>query len=448
MTVRRYDAGECSGARKLPNGWLRADATIARTGIQLYARGDGTVRREYRPPEEVFDEATLESFEMVPVTDDHPPGLLDDSNATTYSKGHLGEEVKADEDLVKVVAPLFIMDGELVAKVLDGKQELSCGYTCDLDDTPGEVDGEAYDCVQRRIRGNHVAVVDVGRAGPDVRIRLDTSDGVAIRGPHQAGHSPEELNVPVKIKIDAIDFDVAEPVAQAIEKERKARADEAARTDAALKDLATAEKAKADELAKEKARADMAESNAKRLDAWVPMCFGMRCQPGSVCCQACPVKTECASVYGGPVPGNPASAMTMDGCKEAVKTTAKADAEAATAAARARVQLEAKVSEVLGAEAKLDGTDVDLKRAVVAKLAPDVKLDGQGDAYVAAAYDLALAGAGKAGLAALRSASGAPRKDEKDPPTEHRDAEQVRADRMKASEEAFRKPTIGTHRSA
>ncbi len=444
MTVRRYDAGECSGARKLPNGWLRADATIARTGIQLYARGDGTVRREYRPPEEVFDEATLESFEMVPVTDDHPPGLLDASNATTYAKGHLGEEVEADEDLVKVVAPLLITDGELVAKVLEGKQELSCGYTCDLDDTPGEIDGEAYDCVQRNIRGNHVAVVDVGRAGPDVRIRLDTSDGVAIRG-RRDGTFPEEHTV--KLKIDAIDFDVAEPVAQAIEKERKARADEAARTDAALKDLATAEKAKADELAKEKARADMAESSAKRFDAWVPMCFGMRCQPGSVCCQACPVKVECASVYGGPVPGNPVGAVTMDAAKEAVKATAKADADAATAAARARVQLEAKVTEVLGAEAKLDGSDVDLKRAVVAKLNPDVKLDGQGDAYVAAAYDLALASVGKAGLAALRSATGAPRTDAA-PPTEHRDAEQVRADRMKASEEAFRKPTIGTHRSA
>lgn len=443
--VRRYDSGTYSKAKKQPNGWLRADAVIARTGIQVYARGDGTTRREYRPPEEVFSEETLASFSMVPVTDDHPPGLLDSSNSTAYARGHLGESVGPDEGGTMVAAPMLVTDADLVEKVLAGKQELSCGYTCDLDETPGEIDGEAYDCVQRNVRGNHVAVVETGRAGPEVRIRLDTSDGVAIRGPRAAGPASNEEQT-VKIKIDGIDFEVADPAAQALEKERKARADEAAKTDAALKDLATAEKAKSDELASTKARADMAEAKVVRLDAWVPMCFGMRCSAASVCCQACPCKVECASVSGSYVPPDVAGTVTMDSAKETAKASGVAASVAATTAARARVELETKVAEILGSETKLDGSDIDLKRAVVAKLSPGVKLDGQGDAYVAAAYDLSLTGAGRSGLAALRAATGTPPPITKEPEA-HLDSTQVREARTKAFEDAYKKPTVGTSKS-
>src|SRR6185369_15200906 len=51
-----------------------------------------------------------------------------------------------------------------------GKRELSNGYQCDLVIEDGEVDGVAYQAVQRKIRGNHVAVVDKGRAGATCRI--------------------------------------------------------------------------------------------------------------------------------------------------------------------------------------------------------------------------------------------------------------------------------------
>lgn len=250
----------------------------------------------------------------------------------------------------------------------------------------------------------------------------------------------------VKTRIDGIDFELADPAAQALEKERKARADEAAKTDAALKDLATAEKTKSDELAATKARADMAEAKVARLDAWVPMCFGNRCSPGSVCCQMCAVKDSCASLYGCAEPPDVVGAMTMDSAKEAAKADSVTASAAATAAARSRVELEAKVSEVLGAEAKMDGSDIDLKRAVVAKLSPDMKLDGQSDAYVAAAYDLSLTGAGKTGLAALRSAIGTPPGITKEPEA-HLDSTQVRAARSKASEAAYLKPTVGTSKS-
>lgn len=50
------------------------------------------------------------------------------------------------------------------------KCELSCAYRYDADMTPGEYQGLRYDGVMRNIRGNHVALVPAGRAGPDVMV--------------------------------------------------------------------------------------------------------------------------------------------------------------------------------------------------------------------------------------------------------------------------------------
>ena len=51
--------------------------------------------------------------------------------------------------------------------VKDGRsRELSCGYYCDLDETPGEYEGQRYDARQRNIRGNHLALVEVQPEAP------------------------------------------------------------------------------------------------------------------------------------------------------------------------------------------------------------------------------------------------------------------------------------------
>lgn len=446
MTVRRFDQGSTTSRKLLPNGWLRADATISRTGIQTYRRADGVEVREYRPPEEVFDAEAMASFSMVPVTDEHPPVLLDSTNSRAYARGHLGETVERAGD--KVHATILVTDADLVAAIQSGaKEQVSCGYVCDLDPTPGEIDGEPYDCIQRRIRGNHLAVTIAGRAGPEVRV-LDNADAVAIRGDREEPIAQDLLQErTVKTEIAGITFDVADPVAQALEKERKDRADEKAKADSALEELAKTEKSKTAELDQARARTDAAEAKAKRTDSWVPMCFGMRCQPGSICCQGCPCKVACASVYGCPVPGEPAGgAMTMDSATAAAKAGQKEHADSVLATARTRSELESKVRAILGAEAKLDGSDLELKRLALAKLKPTLKLDGQSDVYVATAYDIAVGEAaetsGQAGLAALRGAIPAPKTDAK-PPEQHLDAAAARAEFVKRTELAYQKPTVG-----
>jgi len=63
------------------------------------------------------------------------------------------------------------MDQKAIDAWKNGKRELSVGYTCDLDWTPGTTDsGEEYQAVQRNIKINHTAQVKYGRAGSACRI--------------------------------------------------------------------------------------------------------------------------------------------------------------------------------------------------------------------------------------------------------------------------------------
>jgi hypothetical protein len=205
--VTRYDIGELSRARKTPQGFLRVDARLTRTGIFEYHNPDGSVRRELRLPEVVFDAETLESFLGAPVTDDHPPVMLDPSNVKQYAKGNIAGEMKRDGEFVR--APLLVTDEALAEKMAAGKVQISCGYQCDLEPTPGEWRGQKYDAVQRNIRGNHVAVVDAGRAGAACAARMDST----------GTHIQEKKNVK-QLTVNAIKFDVDDTLAQAIEADR------------------------------------------------------------------------------------------------------------------------------------------------------------------------------------------------------------------------------------
>lgn len=155
---------------ELPDGALRVDATLTRTGVFVYRDAQGNETREYRPPEEVFDEVSLASFEGVVVTDDHPPVMINASNAATYKRGRLAS-VKRDGS--NMVGTMIIEDEELKKKMRAGKREVSHGYACDLEMKSGvSPEGEKYDCIQRGIIGNHSAVVDAGRAG-NAKAKMD-----------------------------------------------------------------------------------------------------------------------------------------------------------------------------------------------------------------------------------------------------------------------------------
>lgn len=162
------------GSRRTGDGYLAANARVARTGIQTYlgrevGKPDLAQVKVYRPESEVFSTDALRSFAHRPVTNDHPPEAVSARNWKTHSVGMTGDEIARDGTFVRV--PMVVMDQAAIDDVEGGKRELSMGYACDLDWTAGMTpEGEAYDAVQTNIRGNHLAIVAAGRAGHSCRI--------------------------------------------------------------------------------------------------------------------------------------------------------------------------------------------------------------------------------------------------------------------------------------
>lgn len=152
---------------------------IARIGDQKYyaheLQLDGDPNREvmvHRYEDDVFDKATIASFEGKPVTDTHPSESVDPDNFAKLAKGH-AQNVRREGDYI--VADLYINDADLIEQIQSGKKkEVSCGYLCTY--VP---DGDDYK--QTKIRGNHVAVVQKGRAGHEVAIK-DTAAETAEEG--------------------------------------------------------------------------------------------------------------------------------------------------------------------------------------------------------------------------------------------------------------------------
>ena len=161
-------------SRREPEGYLLClNVPVARTGIQEYlpeelglpGNGPPDLIPVHRPEEEVFSPETIASFEGMPVTNDHPPDGVDIGNIRALQKGHAHNVRRGSgEENDLLLADLIITDPVLIDLILDGKREISCGYTYELCEENGEY-------IQRKIRGNHVAVVDAGRAGSRVSIK-------------------------------------------------------------------------------------------------------------------------------------------------------------------------------------------------------------------------------------------------------------------------------------
>ena len=228
----RYDTGQLGQVERLPQGGIRVPAFLTRTGIFRYTAADGTVRRELRHPDEVFATDSIAGLRDAPVTDGHR-GLVTAENFSGLAAGHVSGEARRDGDRIR--ADVVIQDSALLAKIMrasaDGAKvrEVSCGYTCDCEDAPGEHEGEHYDCVQRNIRYNHVAIVARGRAGPEIRLHLDAkgnqiNDDRAQRAQRRAMKFSERI-AELETRIDELE-DAATTADADVAKE-KARADAA-----------------------------------------------------------------------------------------------------------------------------------------------------------------------------------------------------------------------------
>jgi 8-oxo-dGTP pyrophosphatase MutT (NUDIX family) len=175
---------EMTGKRRMDlNGWYEVkDNPISKVGVFPYSgRAIGhpdldpdRMYNVYRPEEELSDPETVTSFQLVPFVDDHPaamlgPGELDLPTVDGKpAQGVIGEQVYYSNGYLYANLKLFT---DRVAQALQaGKRQVSAGFRCMYDRVAGEFNGQPYDFIQRNIRGNHVALVNAGRMGPEVAV--------------------------------------------------------------------------------------------------------------------------------------------------------------------------------------------------------------------------------------------------------------------------------------
>jgi hypothetical protein len=184
-------------------GWWRVWGFAARAGnVQEYPERPAALRRQYRPPEEVFSEASLATWKGAPVVVLHPQErgeplpLLSSESVKRLTEGSVFE-VRPLPAHNLVMVGMLITGSEAIGHVerADGYRELSAGYLRLQVPEPGLApDGTEYDAVQRNITINHVALVPEARAGQQARYRGATD--ASQRGNKENNMEWEEITLP------------------------------------------------------------------------------------------------------------------------------------------------------------------------------------------------------------------------------------------------------------
>ena len=181
--------------RRTREGYLVGRARAARTGVYDYAGSEIDPKNEHglrdkaivkvlRDDKTVFDRAAVQSFIGKPITNDHPATPVTADNWRDHARGAI---MGALRDGDYVAFDYLLTDAAAIAAVDAGKRELSNGYGAELEFGQFTApDGTICDARQSKITGgNHVALVDRGRAGPDCAIKdlavcdALTADGLA-----------------------------------------------------------------------------------------------------------------------------------------------------------------------------------------------------------------------------------------------------------------------------
>lgn len=365
------DRAEIKGFRQTADGYLVGDVLCARTGTQQYRAseiglmGDDIVT-VYRPESAVFAKDSLATYAGKPVTLGHPPVMVTADNWKEYAGGSVGSDIARDGEFVRV--PTVLMDAAIIQAVQDGTREVSMGYTTPVEMVDGIApDGTPYQAVQTGpIRINHLAIVPKARGGDKLRIGDSASNWGAspINDTESKGGPMADLR---KILVDGLQVETTDAGATAIEKLQKALADA----------MAEKEKAEADAA---QAAADLAAAEAAK----------------------------------------DAAISKADGAKLSDADLDKLVADRADLIARAK--LVAKDLQTTGL------SDAEIRKAAVVAALGDAAVDGKGDAYIDARFD----------ILAEDAAKGDPIKDAKLEPKKVADINAVYAERNKALSDAWK----------
>lgn len=266
------------------NGWAEISRNpLSKVGIFRYsgrqvgdAENPDKPYRVYRPAEELSDPECIASFCLIPWIDNHVMLGAEEQGLMPAERkgiqGVIGEDVFFEDGTL--FGNLKVFSQSMAGLIEAGKRELSCGYRCVYDFTPGVFQGEAYDCIQRTIRGNHLALVHSGRMGPDVAVLDSIDQSTTTNEPKEPPMADTKDGGGSGMTLDAATLKTWTP------EQRKAHmtALRAAMDEAGdkpdmdddakkAKEAADAEEEEAKKKADEKAAADAAEEEVKKKEA-------------------------------------------------------------------------------------------------------------------------------------------------------------------------------------
>lgn len=173
--VSRLDSINLDGTYFTEEGYLLDTPIVTSCGIFEYRNPDGTVRRELRLPEHVFDEESLKSYLSKPVIITHNAGKVTKDNVSNEIVGTIISDGYRDGDSVR--CKIVIHDVNTVKNC--GMRELSLGYDLELIEQPGVWKGQQYDAIQTNIIINHLALVQKARAGEQAHLNMDHKESIS-----------------------------------------------------------------------------------------------------------------------------------------------------------------------------------------------------------------------------------------------------------------------------
>lgn len=173
------DALTLDAPRRTSDGYMAVRAKAARTGVYQYTGRevdpenkhglrDQAIVNVLRDEATVFDRRAVRSFIGKPITTGHPAEAVNSKNWKQHADGVIMGALRDGEH---IAFDLLLMDETAINDTEAGTVELSNGYgaTLEFGDFAGPA-GEKCQARQVSIVGNHVAIVDRGRAGPSCRI--------------------------------------------------------------------------------------------------------------------------------------------------------------------------------------------------------------------------------------------------------------------------------------
>lgn len=374
-------------------GYLVDHPILTSVGIFEYTNPDGSIRKELRLPEHVFSKESLETYKGKPIIITHDAGVVDKKNVDKEQIGTILTSGYQDGEDVRAEIIIHNTDAMKDSKL----KELSLGYSLDLIEEPGEFNGEHYDAIQTNIAINHLALVGNARAGEQARLNIDGSTEPELKGgkimaktnrADDVSLTPEELKEAIEAykakraesQGNTVDGSMGGGVCEEKTDEGDTVTEDPKEEGSTPQEIAQAVKERKDKRDSVGEPKDIAEALGviKGQDDDIDMLLA--CLENLLTAEKMDAKDE--------------TVIEEEKTDSADNESKSLNADSADEIFRQRLSI-CRVGDKLNMDGLENKSIIDGKKAIIKKVLPQMRLDGKSNAYIDAAYDMAVADVNK-----------------------------------------------------